>query len=168
MNQDSLLMLLTIFVALVALSQIGQVVALILLQRRAKALQDQIEAFAPRVEAVLKSAAETLDLSRRQITEITAKTNEILDSTRSQIGKVEGLLTDVTSRAKTQLDRAEMVLDDTLSRVHETVAVLHNGVMRPIKEINGITTGIRAAITHIMKGGRPSVAQATQDEEMFI
>lgn len=168
MDQNTLITILTVFVGLVAISQVVQMAALLMLQRRAKALQEQLAAFTPRAEQLLKTAQETLEQSRHQITEVTTKANIVLDSTRTQIQRVETLLNDVTGRAKSQLDRAELVLDDTLGRVQETVTLLHNGVMRPLREINGVSAGIRAAVGHMLKGGRPSVAQATQDEEMFI
>lgn len=168
MGQDTLVSILTVFVGMVAVSQLLQAIALFMLQRRAKALQEQLTAFMPRAESILKSAQQTLEQSRLQMAEVSSKANDILDTTKLQIGKVEGLLTDVTARAKVQMDRAELVLDDTLGRVQETVTLLHSGVMRPLREINGVSAGIRAAIGHVLKGGRPSVAQATHDEEMFI
>jgi hypothetical protein len=61
-----------------------------------------------------------------------------------------------------------MVIDDTMSRAHETVAMVHGGILRPLREIHGIAAGVRTAINHLARGGRPSVAQATHDEEMFI
>jgi hypothetical protein len=61
-----------------------------------------------------------------------------------------------------------MVVDDTVSRVHESVTAVHNGLLRPVREIQGIATGVRTAVEHFLRGGRPSVAQATQDDEMFI
>jgi len=109
-----------------------------------------------------------VDQSRQQIAEITVKTNEILDSTKRQVIKVEDLLMDATTRAKAQLERAEMVVDDTMSRAHETVSMVHSGIIRPLREVHGIAAGIRTAIAHMARGGRPSVAQATHDEEMFI
>ncbi len=51
------------------------------------------------------------------------------DSTRNQLAMVEEVVSDATSRAKVQMDRVELVLDDTLSRAHETVALLHSGIM---------------------------------------
>jgi hypothetical protein len=75
---------------------------------------------------------------------------------------------DATQRAKVQLERAEMVLDDTMSRAHETVTMVHSGLLRPLREVQGIAAGIRTAIAHLTRGNRPSVAQATHDEEMFI
>jgi ABC-type transporter Mla subunit MlaD len=168
MNQDSLVLVLTVLVGLVAISHVATAIALLLLTKRFRALQEQLAAFAPRAEAVLESARTTLEQSRKQITEVTAKANEVLDSAKAQMGRVEELLSEVTTRAKSQMDRVELVLDDTLGRVHETIATVHSGVMRPLKEINGITAGIRAAVGQLLKGGRPGVAQATQDEEMFI
>jgi hypothetical protein len=41
-------------------------------------------------------------------------------------------------------------------------------ILKPIREVNGLAAGIRAGVSHLMKGNRPNVAHATQDEEMFI
>jgi hypothetical protein len=60
-----------------------------------------------------------------------------------------------------------MVLDDAMSRAQETVAVVHSGIMIPLREIQGVTAGVRAAI-HFLLRGRNSHVQATADEEMFI
>ena len=59
-------------------------------------------------------------------------------------------------------------VDDTMTRAHQTIGAVHSGLMRPAREIHGVAAGIRAALAHLVSGGRPSVAQATQDEEMFI
>jgi ABC-type transporter Mla subunit MlaD len=114
------------------------------------------------------NATVTVEQSRKQILDITAKTNQILDSTKVQMAKIEEVVSDATGRAKVQMDRVEMVLDDTMSRAHETVAVLHNGIMRPLREIHGIAAGIKTAFQYLARGNRPSVAQVTSDEEMFI
>jgi hypothetical protein len=46
--------------------------------------------------------------------------------------------------------------------------LVHSGVMRPLREIQGITAGVRAALAFLAKGGRANVNQITHDEEMFI
>jgi len=61
-----------------------------------------------------------------------------------------------------------MVLDDTMTRVQETVSIVQRGVLRPVREVHGILSGVRTAIAHIGRGGRPTVDHATSDEEMFI
>jgi hypothetical protein len=55
-----------------------------------------------------------------------------------------------------------------MSRAQETVTTVHKGIMIPLREIQGISAGVRTAIFYLMRGGRPSPAQATADEEMFI
>lgn len=168
MNLDALVMVIAVFVGLTALAQIGQLFALLALQKKAAELQQQVQAFVPRAESVLESAKQTIDQSRTQISELTTKTNEILDTTKTQLTRVDTLLADVSTRAKTQMDRAELVLDDAMGKVHETVNTVHSGVMKPLKEIQGVTNGVRAAVQHMLKGGRPTVVNAHQDEEMFI
>jgi len=168
MNNETLVLVIAVFVGLTALAQIGQLFALLALQKKAKELQQQVTAFVPRAESILESAKQTIDQSRSQLTELTSKTNDILDSTKTQLVRVDSLLADVSTRAKTQMDRAELVLDDAMGKVHETVNTVHGGVMKPLREIQGVTNGIRAAVQHMLKGGRPNVVQAHQDEEMFI
>jgi hypothetical protein len=84
------------------------------------------------------------------------------------LNRVDEVLADAALRARVQLERAESIIDDTLSRAQQTVGLVHSGVMRPLREIQGITAGVKAALGFIARGNRPSVAQVTQDEEMFI
>lgn len=81
---------------------------------------------------------------------------------------VEEVVGDAAVRAKVQMERVELVLDDTLSRAHETVAVFHDGIMRPLREVSAVAVGIRAAVGALARGDRPTVDRATSDEEMFI
>jgi hypothetical protein len=46
--------------------------------------------------------------------------------------------------------------------------VLHDGIMKPLREVNGIAAGVRAALGAMARGNRPTVDRATSDEEMFI
>ena len=182
MDNQTLLYIMTAFVVISGISLLLQLGTLFGLYRIAKsteqkvtalmpkveALIPKVEAVIPKVEAVVDSSQKIIDHSRQQIAEIGTKTNEILDSTKRQLLKIEDVLNDASGRAKVQLEKAEMVIDDTMSRAHETVAMVHNGVTRPLREINGVAAGVRAALAHLARSGRPSVAQATHDDEMFI
>ncbi|MCW5979902.1 MAG: hypothetical protein KIT09_17610 [Bryobacteraceae bacterium] len=163
--------LLLVMAGAVVVSALALVIMVILLGAMAKAmssLKKTVDKLIPRAESVLETAQTTLTDSRKQIADITTKSTEILDLTRSQLKKTDDFLAETTARARIQLDRVELVVDDTLSRVHETVVVLNKGVLRPLKELSGLASGVRAALNHLLRGGRPSVAQATTDEEMFI
>jgi ElaB/YqjD/DUF883 family membrane-anchored ribosome-binding protein len=168
MDQTALLYVMTAFVIISAVALSIQAGMLVAVSKKTKELHDKITPLVPKVESLVATTQATVELSRKQIAEITSKANEVLDSTKNQLAMVEEVVSDAASRAKVQMDRVELVLDDTLSRAHETVALLHSGIMRPLREINGVTAGLRAALQFLSRGNRASVAQATSDEEMFI
>jgi ElaB/YqjD/DUF883 family membrane-anchored ribosome-binding protein len=168
MDQTTLLYVMTAFVIIAAVALSIQAGMLVAVNKKTKDLQDKITPLVPQVESLVETTKATVEMSRKQIAEITSRANDVLDSTRNQLAMVEEVVSDATARAKVQMDRVELVLDDTLSRAHETVALIHGGIMRPLREINGVTAGIRAALEFLSRGNRPSVAQATSDEEMFI
>ena len=168
MDQNILLYVMTAFVIIAAIALCIQAAMLVAVSRTTKALQGKIEPLVPKLESLMASTKATVELSKQQIAEITSQASEILASTKSQLAMVEEVVTEATARAKVQMERVELVLDDTVSRAHETVALVHTGIMRPLREINGIAAGIRTALAYLGRGSRPSVAQATSDEEMFI
>ena len=75
---------------------------------------------------------------------------------------------DTLQRAKVQLERIELVMGDTVERVHHTVVALNNTLLKPAREVSGVASGVKAAVKHLMNANRPTPAQATSDEEMFI
>jgi hypothetical protein len=175
MNETTLLYVMTAFVIISAIALCIQAGMLAGIYKTTKALQEKIDPLVPKVEGLLPKvdslvavATSTVEQSGKQITEITNRANDILDSTKRQMAIMEDVVGDAAGRAKVQMERVELVFDDTLSRAHETVAVVHDGIMRPLREVNGIAVGIRAALGAMARGNRPTVDRATSDEEMFI
>ncbi len=117
---------------------------------------------------ILDTSKRTLSLVEGHVDRIGTQSGAILDVTKQQLAKVDELLSEATTRAKVQMDRAEMVIDDTMSRVQQTVSTVQSGVIRPVREIQGVYAGIRTTLSHLGRAGRPTVDHATSDEEMFI
>jgi len=175
MNQEILLYIMTGFVIISAIAMCIQAGLLFGIYKSSKAMREQAASIMPQAKSILAKAESTLDQSRANVVEltekfveITTKANQMMDIGKAQLIKLDSVVTDASSRAKAQIERAEMVVDDTVTRVHESVAAVHGGIMRPIREVQGVATGVKTAVSVFMRGGRPSVAQATQDDEMFI
>lgn len=168
MDPNALLYVMTAFVIIAAIALCIQAGMLAGMYKTTKAMQAQIQPLVPKVESLVETTKTSVEQSRKQIVDVTTRANEILDSTKRQLAMVEDVVSDASARAKVQLERVELVLDDTLNRAHETVATVHDGIMRPLREINGIATGIKTALAYMARGNRPSPDQATSDEEMFI
>ncbi len=165
---QNLLIIMAVFVAVAAIALVIQAGMLYGIYKSSRAMQAKVETLAPKIEALTDTSRAVVDESRVKIAEITGKTNEILDITRRQLERVEDLLENASTRALVQFDRAEMVVDDAMNRAQETVAIVHEGIMKPIREINGVAAGLKAALQFFLRGGRPNPDQVTADDEMFI
>ena len=165
---STLLIILTIFVALTTLAMVVQAVAMLGLARAAKQAQNKVDTLLPEVVKVMDAAQTAITQTGKFVNEASIRTTDILDATKLQLAKVDEAFKDASARAKVQLDRAELVLDDAMNRTQHTVAAVQRGVISPIREVYGVLLGMRAAITHLGRGNRPTVDHATADEEMFI
>jgi hypothetical protein len=168
MDTQVLLIIMAVFTAVAAIALLIQAAVMFGIYKASRALQEKVETLTPKIHAVADNSLAAIQESRVKIAEITAKTSQVLDSATRQLTIAENLFTDFSGRARSQFDRAEMVLDDAMTRVQQTVGLVHTGIMKPIREINGVAAGIRAAIQYFARGGRPNPDRATADEEMFI
>ncbi|HLX42862.1 MAG TPA: hypothetical protein VKR43_05485 [Bryobacteraceae bacterium] len=168
MDQNLLLIIIAVFVFVASIAMCIQAGFLFGIYRAARAFEEKAIPLLPKMDALVESSRVAIDDSRRQIHEITEKTSDILDVTRKQLARVDEVLEDASGRARVQFDRAEMVLDDAMIRTQETVALVHSGIMKPLREIQGVTAGVRAALNFLMRGRHNGPVHATADEEMFI
>jgi len=168
MDQNTLLILLIIFVAISAVALLVQAISLLGMWIVARDLRKKIMPFWPEIEHIIRVSRKTVEQAESHLAKIGATSLDLVTIGRQQLIKVDELLTDATTRAKVQMERAELVMDDTMTRVQQTVAVVQKGVLRPVREIYGVVAGFRTAIDRLTRGRRATVDHATSDEEMFI
>jgi len=168
MDSESLLNIMTGAVLVSAVALVLQACFLGVMAFAARGVRTRLDELTPKAEGLMETAEKTLVDSKKQVDEVTRKASDILDSAKKQVDRSSEFIEEATERAKVQLDRVELVLDDTVSRVHQTAVILNEGVLRPVRELNAVVTGLRAAVDFFVRGRRPSVDQATTDEEMFI
>jgi hypothetical protein len=167
MDQQTLLVIMTVFVTVAAIALVIQMGLLIGIYKTSRTLEQNATRLLPKVEALVETSKIAVDDGRKLIDEVSKRTTDILDVTKRQLARVDEVLEDASARVRVQLDHAEMILDDTMNRAHETVALVHGGILKPLKEIQGVAAGLRTAVNFLMRG-RPDPARAHADEEMFI
>lgn len=168
MDQQSLLIVMTVSVTLTAIAMITIAVIAISVLKSVRAIDQRVAKLTPKLESLADTSRLAIEEGRASMKAISERTTEILDITQRQLNRVDRVLEDAAERARIQFDRAEMVVDEAMNRAQETVAAVHGGLMKPIREINAVAAGLRAAIHYFMRGGRPTPDQVTADEEMFI
>ncbi len=149
--------------------------AMVGIYRSTKKLEDKLGDVALKTEPVLEKAGPMIDSvnamvaeSRPKIAEVLTRANEITISAKDQVARLNQLVNEATDSARVQIGRIDMVVGDTVNRVEEATAAVESAVLRPVREVNAVVSGLRAAIGALSRGSRPSVDHVTQDEEMFI
>ncbi|MGD0200147.1 MAG: hypothetical protein ABSD27_05280 [Bryobacteraceae bacterium] len=168
MTNDNLLYVMTAFVVVASVAIVIQTGLLIGMYRASRAMRIQITILVTKLEPVLGTSQRLLEEVRRYAGEISGKANEVLDLSRKQLDVVDDFLADAAARARAQMDRIEMVLDDTVNRFQETTSLLQNEIVRPLRQLHALSSGIRAALSFLGSGRRTTIEHATHDEEMFI
>jgi methyl-accepting chemotaxis protein len=168
MSEDVFRIIVTVAVCLACISFIVQAGIVFGIYRATKVMQAKVTNVTDRAEPILDSARRIVDEARPKINAISDKALEVTTIARQQVARYDELLTEAADRARVQIERIDSVLEETVGRVQETTAAVQTTVLRPVREIHGVVSGVRAAISTLSKGNRPSVDHATQDEEMFI
>ena len=169
MDQQALLIIMAVFVGVAAIALVIQAGLLFGIYKSSRAMEQKANRLLPKIEALVDTSTIAIDEGRKQVAEISSRTTAILDITKVQLARVDDLLADVSDRARVQLDRAELVLDDTMNRAQETVALVHGGIMKPLRQIQGIAAGLQAALNFLLRGRNGTNPGSVHvDEEMFI
>ena len=145
-------------------------------------LYSVISKFQMRVDGVLTKIEPIIDLVRRLLTENAPKVSDIAsrvkeiavnakdvsDVARDQAHRFAEVGRDIADRTKAQVARVDAALDETVDSVQDAGKNAKDAVLKPVREASGVLAGIKAAVSTLAQGRRPSVDHTTQDEEMFI
>jgi hypothetical protein len=168
MDEHFLLEVMAGFVIVSAIALLVQAGYLFGIYKAVRTMQNDAARVLPKVETLVVSSQAAVEDGRARVAELTTKVNAIMDTSQKQLKTVDEFLTEAAARGRVQMDRAEIFLDDTMTRAQDTVAMVHGTVITPLRQINGVATGVRAALQFFLRGNRPSPDRATVDEEMFI
>jgi hypothetical protein len=168
MSEDTFRWVITAGVGLAFLMTAIMAGAMIGVYRAAKRLEVRANPLFDKANTVVDKARVVMDESSPKIRDMIDRAQEMTLMARTQVQKLDELVTETTERARLQIDRIEVVVDDTVNRVQETTHAVQSTILRPVREVNGVVSGLRAAISTLAHRNRASVDHATQDEEMFI
>jgi methyl-accepting chemotaxis protein len=124
---------------------------------------------ADQMQSVLALTNRMMEETGPRISELSGEVVAIVRSGRQQVERIGELLHDAGDRARNRLEQIDQAVDDTVEQVEQMGDAMKRAVLRPVREVNGLAAGISAAVAKLVHHSRkPSVDQATQDEEMFI
>lgn len=175
MPEDTFRWVVTGAVGIATLCIVIMAVVSILLYRVASKVQAKMHELSERVEPILdtakKVAADTapkIAAVSDNVVVISANAKDVSGVAKDQAHRFAEVGRDIADRAKAQVARVDSVVDDTVEQVHQAGDHMKAAVMKPVREAGAVMAGVKAAVTILVDGKRPTVDHLTQDEEMFI
>jgi len=168
MSEEVFRVVITVGVGLMWLMTLVMALSMFGVYRASRRLEDKAVPLFDKAESILNRVRSVVDESEPKIRDMIEKASEITTTARDQVQRLDTLVNDAAERARLQIEQIDAVVGDTVNRVQETAAAVQNTVLKPVREVNGVVSGLRAAISTFARGNRASVDHATQDEEMFI
>lgn len=137
--------------------------------RIGRQLQAKVVPLAARAEPILDTAREILHDNQPRIAEMTGDAAAMTKTARRQTEQWSVVLDEAAVCARERISQIDEKVGETVQQVEEVGGAVKTAVTRPVREVNALMAGIKAAVvTYVQGGRRPSVDHATQDEEMFI
>jgi len=165
----------TLGVAIATLCILTMAVVAILLYRVVAKFRVRVDDITARVEPIIETVRKLADETAPKITaltsnvvDISANAKDISGVAKDQAHRFAEVGRDLADRAKAQIARVDAVVDETVEQVQHAGENVKASVMKPVREASAVLAGVRAAVTTLVDGRRPTVDHITQDEEMFI
>jgi len=162
-------------VGIATLCILTMAVVAIMLYRVASRVQSRVDNVTTRVGPLIETVRRLADENGPKVTvfasnvvEISGNAKDISGVAKDQAHRFAEVGRDITDRAKAQIARVDALVDDTVAQVHQAGDSVRAAVKRPVREAGAVLAGVKAAVTTLVDGRRPTVDHITQDEEMFI
>jgi methyl-accepting chemotaxis protein len=147
----------------------------LMLYRMVSRVQSRVDSVAERVEPIIETVRKLANENGPKVTiiagnavEISNNAKEISIVARDQAHRFAEVGRDIADRTKAQVARVDAVVDDTVDKVHQAGDNVKAAVSKPVREAGAVLAGVKAAVSTLATGRRPTVDHITQDEEMFI
>ena len=167
-SSDTTFLLMAIAVLISSVALLLSALATLGTYRAVRRLESQIAPLVPQAAEFLQNSRQALDEALKQFRVTGEKTQAVLDDVRAEVAHIAEARADLAGRLQAQMQRVELVLDDSIAAVQTIMNTMQGGVIRPLREVSGILAGVRTAVRVFLRIQRPSVADATHDDEAFI
>jgi len=155
-----------VFLAVVAF--VVQTIVILAMYRVTKATQDKLMPIVEALTPIVGRVRRFVDENTPKFSQLTTDMTAVVRSLHEQVNRLGEVVKEVSDRARAQVARIDGAVDDTVEQVQQASDVVKQAILGPVKQVDGIMHGIRAAISVVAHSRRESVDHATQDEEMFI
>src|SRR5579863_1277074 len=147
MSEDAFRWVVALGVFLAAVAVIVQAALVFAMYRVTKATQDKLVPVLDATVPVIATLRRLVDESTPKISQMMADSAAMVKTTREQVDRLGEVVKDVSDRARVQVARLDGTLDQTVEQIEQVSSVIRAAMVKPVKQVDGIMHGIRAAIS---------------------
>ncbi len=168
MSEDVFRWVITFGVFLAVIAFVMQAVVIFAMYRVTKATQDKLMPIAEALTPMIGTVRRFVDENSPKFSQMTSDAAEVVNTLHEHIDRLGEVVKEMSDRARAQVARIDGAVDETVEQVQQASDAVKTAILKPVKQVDGIMHGIRAALSVVAHSRRESVDHATQDEEMFI
>jgi ABC-type transporter Mla subunit MlaD len=168
MSEDVFRWVITLGVFLALVAFVVQAVVFFAMYRVTKATQDKLMPMAEALTPILGTVRRFLDENSPKFSQMTSDAAQVVATLQEHVERLGEVVKEMSDRARAQVARIDGAMDLTVEQVQQASDAVKTAILKPVKQVDGIMHGIRAALSVVAHSRRESVDHATQDEEMFI
>jgi len=175
MPEDTFRWVITGGVGIAALCVLVMAIVAIMMYRAVSRMQAKVNDLTERAEPVIETVRRLAADNEPKFASIATNAviisdnaKEISEVAKDQAHRFAEVGRDLADRTKAQIARVDAVVDETVAHVHQAGDSVKAAVRKPVREASAVIAGVKAAVTTLVDGKRPTVDHVTQDEEMFI
>jgi len=175
MSEETFRWAVTIGVWVAAICIVVMAGAVIALYGVASKVRKRVDEMKARVEPIIDTARKVINENAPKVSviadnvvDISGRAKEIAAVATDQAHRFAEVGSDIAARARVRVARVDTVVDETVEQVHHAGDNVKAAVMKPVREASAVLAGVKAAVSTLVDGRRPTVDHITQDEEMFI
>ena len=142
--------------------QAGILLSLYLLSRR---VVSQVELTLGQLRELMPSLKAVTDNLKTVSEDIV----EVGRAAREQVHNVEEMIGETGRTLQDQLERVDHMSREVSERVNETVNVVQDSIIRPVREVGALARGVTKGLEfYLNRKDRSSADESRHDEELFI
>ena len=173
MNNQTLLIVLVVFVALTGIALLVQaivvLVAFVTMRKTIVSLHSEVEEMRTSVMPILRMSKDFIEKVAPKVESIATDMADIAQRLREQTAEVQATTTEILDRVHRQTSRVDTIVTGVIDGVEHASNVFADSVSRPVRQISAVLASAKAFLSVLATGRRPGQqAEAVADQDMFV
>lgn len=173
MNNETLLVVLVVFVALTGVALMVQaivvLVAFVTMRKTIVSLHSEVEEMRTSVMPILRMSKDFLEKVAPKVESIATDMADIARRLKEQTADVQATTAEILDRVHRQTSRMDTIITGVVDGIEHASNVVADSVGRPVRQISAMLASAKAFLSVLATGRRPGQQQeVVADQDMFV